>query len=41
VPGAGGEPVLIELELTEPSLFLTTDAGAAARVAAAIRDRLQ
>lgn len=28
-------PVVLELELTEPSLFLTVDAGAAARVAAA------
>ena len=35
VPAADGEPVLIELELTEPSLFLTTDDTAAARVAAA------
>jgi hypothetical protein len=40
VPGADGEPVLLELELTEPSLFLATDAGAPARVAAAIRRRL-
>jgi hypothetical protein len=40
VPGADGEPVLIELELTEPSLFLTADAGAAARVAAAIAARV-
>ena len=40
VPGADGEPVLIELELTEPSLFLTADDGAAARVAAAIAARL-
>jgi hypothetical protein len=40
VPGADGEPVLIELELTEPSLFLTTDDGAAARVAAAIAARV-
>jgi hypothetical protein len=40
VPGADGEPVLIELELTEPSLFLTTDPGAAARVAAAVAARL-
>ncbi len=40
VPGADGEPVLIELELTEPSLFLSTDDGAAARVAAAIAARL-
>jgi hypothetical protein len=40
VPGPDGEPVLIELELTEPSLFLATDDGAAARVATAIRGRL-
>ena len=40
VPGDGGEPVLIELELTEPSLFLATGEGAAVRVAAAIRARL-
>ena len=40
VPGTDGEPVLIELELTEPSLFLATDDGAAARVAAAIHRRL-
>jgi hypothetical protein len=40
VPGTDGEPMLIELELTEPSLFLTTDGSAAARVAAAIATRL-
>ena len=40
VPGPDGEPLLIELELTEPSLFLTTDDAAAARVAAAIARRL-
>jgi hypothetical protein len=40
VPGADGGPVLIELELTEPSLFLSTDGGAAARVAAAIAARV-
>jgi hypothetical protein len=40
VPGPDGEPLLIELELTEPSLFLTTDDGAAARFAAAIAARL-
>jgi hypothetical protein len=39
VPGADGDPELIELELTEPSLFLSTDPGAAARVAAAIATR--
>jgi glutathione synthase/RimK-type ligase-like ATP-grasp enzyme len=40
VPGDDGEPVLLELELTEPSLFLATGGGAAARVAAAVRSRL-
>ena len=40
VPGADGEPVLLELELTEPSLFLTTDPAAAGRVAAALAARL-
>lgn len=36
VPGADGEPVLIELELTEPSLFLGTDPRAPERLARAI-----
>ncbi len=36
VPGPGGTPVLLELELTEPSLFLGYDDGAAARFAAAV-----
>ena len=36
VPGSEGEPLLLELELTEPSLFLAQSAGAAERVAAAI-----
>lgn len=36
VPGAGG-PELLELELTEPSLFLDTDPSAAARAAAVFR----
>jgi hypothetical protein len=40
VPGPDGEPVLLELEMTEPSLFLTTDAGAPARLAAAIAARI-
>ncbi|MGY1672495.1 ATP-grasp domain-containing protein [Geodermatophilus sp. SYSU D00710] len=39
VPGADG-PQVIEVELTEPSLFLTTDAGAADRFAAAISTRV-
>ena len=41
VPGADGEPVLMELEVTEPSLFLSTAAGAAERFAAAIAARLR
>jgi hypothetical protein len=40
IPGADGEPVLIELELTEPSLFLLHAEGAAERLAAAILTRL-
>lgn len=40
VPGEDGAPQVIEVELTEPSLFLTTDDGAAARFAAAISARL-
>jgi hypothetical protein len=36
IPGPDGEPVLIELELTEPSLFLGFAAGAAQRFADAI-----
>ena len=39
LPSAQG-PVIIELELTEPSLFLQTDDGAAMRAARAITDRL-
>lgn len=40
VPGEDGAPQVIEVELTEPSLFLTTDDGAAARLAGAVRARL-
>jgi hypothetical protein len=36
IPNDDGEPVLIELELTEPSLYLGTAPGAAQRFAAAI-----
>ncbi len=36
VNGPDGEPVLLELELTEPGLFLNTDAQAPARFAAAL-----
>lgn len=37
LPGADGDPLVIEVELTEPSLFLWTDPAAADRLAAAIR----
>ncbi|MCU7723427.1 hypothetical protein ODJ79_06860 [Actinoplanes sp. KI2] len=40
IPGPDGLPMLLELELTEPSLFLRTAAGAAARLADAIQNRL-
>jgi glutathione synthase/RimK-type ligase-like ATP-grasp enzyme len=40
LPTPSGEPVVIEVELTEPSLFLTTADGAADRLAKAIIDRL-
>jgi len=40
LPGADGRPHILEVELTEPSLFLETDPGAADRFAAAIRARL-
>ncbi len=40
IPGTDGAPVLVELELTEPSLFLAHDAGAAERFADAIAARL-
>ena len=40
VPADDGAPQVIEVELTEPSLFLTTDGGAAARFASAIRTRV-
>jgi glutathione synthase/RimK-type ligase-like ATP-grasp enzyme len=38
--GAGGSPLLLELELTEPSLFFLQGDGAAGRFAAAIRSRV-
>jgi hypothetical protein len=41
VPGPGGDPVVIELELVEPSLFLSTAPGAADRLAAAVVGRLR
>ncbi|MBG0563585.1 ATP-grasp domain-containing protein [Actinoplanes aureus] len=40
IPGPDGSPMLIELELTEPSLFLRTAPGAAGRLADAILNRL-
>jgi hypothetical protein len=40
VPGPDGAPVVMELELTEPCLFLRQSVGAADRVAAAIRTSL-
>jgi hypothetical protein len=40
VPGADGKPVLMELELTEPSLFLGYADGAAERLAAAVVARI-
>jgi hypothetical protein len=40
VPGPEGEPLLIELEVTEPYLFLVHDPPAADRLAAAVRDWL-
>lgn len=40
LPDAEGLPRILEVELTEPSLFLETDAAAADRMAAAIRDLL-
>ena len=40
VPGEDGQPLLLELEVTEPSLFHTYAPGSAARFAAAIAARL-
>jgi glutathione synthase/RimK-type ligase-like ATP-grasp enzyme len=40
IAGSDGTPVVVELELTEPSLFLGTAGGAARRFAVAIRARL-
>jgi hypothetical protein len=43
VPGSDGEPLLLELELTEPSLFLGFDQGAVERltegIVAALADK--
>ena len=41
LPGPDGAPLLLELELTEPSLFLGTDSGAAERFAAAVARRVR
>ena len=40
IPGPDGSPVLLELELSEPSLFLRHAPGSAGRLAAAIARRL-
>ena len=40
IPGPDGAPVVVELELTEPSLFLSTAGGAAERFAGAVADRI-
>jgi hypothetical protein len=40
IPGPGGEPLLVELELTEPSLFFRAAEGSAERLADAILTRL-
>ena len=40
IPGPDGAPLLLELELAEPSLFLSQDPGAPERLAAAIVARL-
>ncbi|GAA1517244.1 hypothetical protein GCM10009827_035170 [Dactylosporangium maewongense] len=40
LPTPSGDPVVIEVELTEPSLFLTTAEGAPDRLARAIAERL-
>ena len=41
VPGDDGAPLLLELEVTEPSLFLTHAPGAAGRLAAAVAARVR
>jgi len=41
LPGPDGSPVLIELEMSEPSLFLFTSEGSEDRFAAAVLSRLQ
>lgn len=41
IPGDDGTPVILEVELTEPSLFLEHGAGAAERMADAVAARVQ
>ena len=41
IPGPDGAPVVLELELTEPSLFFAHAPGAAARFVRALRERLR
>ena len=41
LPDEAGDPVVIELELTEPSLWLSSSPGAADRLAAAIKGALR
>jgi hypothetical protein len=40
LPGAGGELVLVELEIVEPGMFLRMDGAAASRFAEGIARRL-
>jgi hypothetical protein len=40
LPGPDGEPLVVEVELAEPSLFLSAVPGSADRLAAAIRSAL-
>ena len=40
IPGPAGEPLVLEVELVEPSLFLATDPASADRFARAIIDRM-
>jgi hypothetical protein len=40
IPGPDGVPLLLELELTEPSLFFAFEAGAASRLAEVILSRV-
>jgi hypothetical protein len=40
VPGPAGAPVVLECELSEPSLFLGTSAGAADRLAHGLAEKI-